>query len=166
MKRLWAPWRMEYIRSSGTHGCLFCSAWRASDAAAALVLGVGQRVFVVLNRYPYNSGHLMVVPKAHVATLGALGRDDLCDLMRATRLCEQALAEEYSPQGFSVGMNIGACAGAGVPDHIHVHVVPRWAGDTNFMPVLGETKVLPETLSDTFNRLAPAVERLLVEEGL
>ncbi len=165
MKRLWAPWRKEYIGSAPESGCLFCRAWRAEDPASALVLGKARRVFVVLNRFPYNSGHLMIAPQAHVSSLGSLDRDSLCDLMRAVQLCERALAAEYAPQGFNIGMNIGVCAGAGVPDHVHLHMVPRWTGDTNFMPVAAETKVLPESLDQTYQRLQPVVRALLIEEG-
>jgi ATP adenylyltransferase len=166
MKHLWAPWRMEYIGAPPGPGCLFCNAWKAADPRSVLVLAKGRRCLILLNRYPYNSGHLMVAPVAHVPSLAELDRASLCDVAVAAQVCEKALAEEYKPQGFNIGSNIGAPAGAGVAEHVHLHLVPRWAGDTNFMPVLGETKVLPESLEETYDRLRPVVTRLLREEGL
>jgi ATP adenylyltransferase len=166
MRRLWAPWRMEYIGAPAESGCLFCTAWRAKDPASALVLGRGQRVFVLLNRFPYNSGHLMIAPRSHVPSLASLDRESLCDMMRAAQLCEKALVAEYAPQGFNIGVNIGVCAGAGVPDHVHLHMVPRWTGDTNFMPVAGDTKVLPESLERTYARLEPVLRASLAREGI
>jgi ATP adenylyltransferase len=160
MRRLWAPWRMEYI------GALFCSAWHAEDLASSLVLVKGKRVLVILNRFPYNSGHLMIAPQSHVPSLASLDRESLCDMMRAAQLCEKALAAEYAPQGLNIGVNIGVCAGAGVPDHVHLHMVPRWTGDTNFMPVTAQTKVLPESLDQAYGRLEPILRTLLAEEGI
>ena len=166
MRRLWAPWRMQYVGAPAEPGCLFCNARQSPDPRAALVLAKGARCTVLLNRYPYNTGHLMVAPAAHVPSLAELDRESALDLMVATQVCERALRAEYQPQGFNVGLNLGGAAGAGVPGHVHLHMVPRWKGDTNFMPVLGQTKVIPEDLGQTYARLEPLVKRLFGEEGL
>jgi ATP adenylyltransferase len=146
-----------------TSGCIFCNAGRTDPAAPSdeLVLVRGRLAYVILNLYPYNNGHLMVVPCRHVGSLAAADGEELSELMRLTRHAEIALAEVYHPQGINVGINLGRAAGAGVPDHMHVHVVPRWSGDTNFMSVISDTRVLPENLSDTARRLRPIFERLL-----
>jgi ATP adenylyltransferase len=135
-------------------GCVFCA---PSDE---LELVRGRLCYVVLNLYPYNNGHLMVIPYRHVGSLAESTPDELAELMRFTRDAEVALTEAYGPQGINVGMNLGRAAGAGIVDHIHVHLVPRWAGDTNFMSVVGETRVLPEDLAATARRLRPIFERL------
>ena len=144
--------------SGETNGCIFCNTHE--PGREDLILVRGRSAFVILNLYPYNSGHLMVVPNRHVATLHASTPDELSELMTFTRHAEIALAEAYKPQGINIGMNLGRPAGAGVLDHLHVHVVPRWNGDTNFMTVTGETRVLPESLSSTRDRLKPIFERL------
>lgn len=141
------------------HGCVFCEA-QSPAAAASLVLFRGRDCFVILNLYPYNSGHLMVVPNRHIATLSAASHDERCELMDLTRVAEQALTEAYRPQGLNVGMNLGRSAGAGIVDHLHVHVVPRWQGDTNFMTVVGEVRVLPEDIAQSAQRLREAFGRL------
>jgi ATP adenylyltransferase len=138
-------------------GCIFCDATPGRDD---LILIRGRVTFVILNLYPYNSGHLMVVPARHVATLAQTTADEQAELMRFTRHAEIALTEVYTPQGLNIGVNLGRAAGAGVVDHLHVHLVPRWNGDTNFMSVIGETRVLPEDLSETAKRLRPVFERL------
>lgn len=135
-------------------GCIFC------ETADDLILIRGRVSYVILNLYPYNNGHLMVVPDRHVATLQATTREERDELMRFTRLAEMALAEAYTPQGINVGINLGRPAGAGVLDHLHVHLVPRWTGDTNFMSVVGNVRVLPEELGDAAKRLRPIFERL------
>ncbi len=146
MDRLWSPWRLQYVTGAGEpRGCVFCEA-QASPDADALVVHRGRDCYVILNLYPYNSGHLMVVPARHVATLSATTHDERCELMDLTRLAEQALTEAYKPQGLNVGMNLGRSAGAGIVDHLHVHVVPRWHGDTNFMTIVGDVRVLPEDI--------------------
>ena len=164
MERLWSPWRLAYVTSASgeTNGCIFCNTHE--PGREELILVRGRVSFVILNLYPYNSGHLMVVPNRHVATLHASTPEELSELMTFTRRAEIALAEAYKPQGINIGMNLGRPAGAGVLDHLHVHVVPRWNGDTNFMTVTGETRVLPEALSATRDRLKPIFERL-VREG-
>jgi ATP adenylyltransferase len=149
--------------TSSTVGCVFCEAAAASPGSSrdALVLVRGRGAFVILNLYPYNNGHLMVVPNRHVDSLAAATADELSEMMRFTRDAEIALTEAYHPQGINVGINLGRPAGAGILDHVHVHVVPRWTGDTNFMSVVGNTRVLPEDLGDTAKRLRPIFERLL-----
>jgi ATP adenylyltransferase len=164
MDRLWSPWRMTYVTSTATTAtCIFCAAAQpgADASGAELVVARGKSCYVVLNLYPYNNGHLMVVPNRHVGSLAALEADELSELMTLTRDSEVALGEAYQPQGINVGINLGRPAGAGIVDHVHVHLVPRWTGDTNFMSVFGETRVLPETLGDTAARLRPIFERLM-----
>jgi len=163
MDRLWSPWRLAFVTgaSGAQAGCIFCDVFE--PGREELVLVRGRTAYVVLNLYPYNNGHLMIVPARHVATLEATTADERSELMRFTRLAEMALNEAYSPQGINVGINLGRAAGAGIADHLHVHVVPRWAGDTNFMTVIGETRVLPEDLAGTKRRLQPIFERLVRE---
>jgi ATP adenylyltransferase len=165
VERLWSPWRLAYVSGSGeSTGCVFCRAQEPGEAEP-LVLFRGETCFVILNLYPYNNGHLMVVPYRHVATLADSSARELTELMLLTRLAEMALTEAYRPQGLNVGMNLGRPAGAGVADHLHVHLVPRWTGDTNFMSIVGEVRVLPEDLEQTAARLRPIFERLAVEQG-
>jgi ATP adenylyltransferase len=165
MERLWTPWRLAYITGAVGGGagsddsCIFCDAGPGSQRAD-LVLVRTPLSYVVLNLFPYNNGHLMVVPNRHVAALASCTADELTDLMRLTRDAEIALAEAYTPQGMNVGLNLGAPAGAGVVGHLHIHVVPRWTGDTSFMSVVGDTRVLPEELPQTVKRLRPIFERL------
>jgi ATP adenylyltransferase len=148
--------------SGETNGCIFCDL--TDPGREELILVRGRTSFVILNLYPYNNGHLMVVPNRHVATLQASTPEELGELMRLTRHAEMALAEAYRPQGINIGINLGRPAGAGVLDHLHVHVVPRWNGDTNFMTAIGETRVLPESLAATRGKLKPIFERLALEE--
>jgi ATP adenylyltransferase len=157
---------MAYVTGTpSTAACVFCDAAAAppdsQDPQHALVVGRGNRAFVILNLYPYNNGHLMVVPKRHVGSLAALENEDLAEMMQLTRDSEVALNEAYQPQGINVGINLGRSAGAGIVDHVHIHLVPRWTGDTNFMSVVGNTRVLPEDLAATAKRLAPIFERLI-----
>ena len=168
MERLWSPWRLAYVTGTGDSGadagCIFCNAADGGplqpDGDTELVLVRGGLSYVILNRYPYNNGHLMVVPNRHVGTLRAMTGEELNELMRFTRHAEIALVEAYSPQGLNVGINLGRPAGAGIVDHLHVHLVPRWTGDTNFMSVVGHVRVLPEELGETARRLRPIFERL------
>jgi ATP adenylyltransferase len=146
------------------NGCVFCQAAIPSDHDD-LVLIRARVCFVILNLYPYNNGHLMVVPNRHVATLRASTAEERTELMRLTRDAEIALAEAYKPQGINVGLNLGRPAGAGIADHLHIHLVPRWTGDTNFMSVVGNVRVLPEELSETASRLRPIFERLMKEDA-
>lgn len=146
-------------------GCIFCGAL-AAPPAAALVLHRGARCFVILNKFPYNNGHLMVVPIRHAAALADLDQAELGELAALTRTAEMALARAYAPHGLNVGINLGRAAGAGAPGHLHVHLVPRWEGDTNFMTVVAETRVVPEEPGVTAARLRPIFEELLAQEEL
>ena len=165
MDRLFSPWRLQYVTSASepAPGCIFC---QAADSAAQsdLVVARGRTAFVILNLFPYNSGHLMVVPNRHVAALGALDREELTELMLLTARAERVLTEVYQPHGLNVGVNIGKAAGAGVADHLHVHLVPRWAGDTNFMSVVGDVRVLPEEVPVSAARLRPVFEKLAIAD--
>src|SRR5262249_51082204 len=152
---LFAPWRYEYLVSAKPGGCIFCDAAASNDAQASLVVHRGKRVFVLLNRYPYTNGHVMVAPYAHEARLSDSSEETQNELIRTVALAERVLAHEYRTDGLNVGINLGAAAGAGVADHYHVHVVPRWQGDTNFMTVAGETRVVPEQLPVTLAKLQP-----------
>jgi ATP adenylyltransferase len=155
-KQLWAPWRLEYIQQADElEGCVFCVA-AAGDDEEMLVVHRGIHAFVLLNKYPYASGHLMVAPYRHLAEFGELSDEEALELHRLAEGGMATLAETFAPQGYNVGWNLGRIAGAGIVDHVHLHVVPRWAGDTNFMPVLADVKVLPEHLSETRAKLAAA----------
>jgi ATP adenylyltransferase len=156
MDVLWAPWRMAYVSGErAAPGCLFCAALSAQDDAKHWILSRAGSAFLILNAFPYASGHLMAVTNRHVASLEELGDDEQLDLMGVTRRGLAALRTVYRPEGFNLGVNIGRVAGAGVEGHLHLHIVPRWAGDTNFMPVVGGVKVMPESLDETFRRLLP-----------
>jgi len=167
MERLWSPWRLAYVSGSGgveaTNACIFCDT--GAPGRSDLILIRGRLSYVILNLYPYNNGHLMVAPIRHVGTLHASTPDELAELMRFTRHAEMALAEAYKPQGLNVGINLGRPAGAGIVDHLHIHLVPRWTGDTSFISVVGNTRVLPEEISQTAARLRPIFERLSRENA-
>jgi len=153
-KPLWAPWRLEYIQQADEQkGCIFCLAAASDDDEASLVVHRGSAAFVLLNKFPYSSGHLMVAPYRHTGDFGGLGDAEVLELHRLAAAGMAALAATFAPQGHNVGWNLGRIAGAGIVDHVHMHVVPRWTGDTNFMPVLADVKVLPEHLLDTARRL-------------
>lgn len=154
MKQLWAPWRLEYIEGRATGACFLCEAAAGSDDEAALVVHRAPRTFVILNRFPYNAGHAMVVPVVHRARVAELDDATALELIRLVDETIAVMQAVLRPDGYNVGLNLGRAAGAGVEDHLHVHVVPRWAGDTNFMPVLGDVKVMPEHLQMTRRRLA------------
>ena len=160
MDRLWAPWRLAYVTAAQVPAtdCIFCDPSAGHDVD--LVVLRGRHAYVILNLYPYNNGHLMVVPIRHLAALESLTPDEQVELMRLARLSEMALNEAYRPQGINVGINLGKAAGAGIENHLHVHLVPRWSGDTNFMTAVGQTRVLPEDLDATATRLRPIFERL------
>jgi ATP adenylyltransferase len=160
MDYLWTPWRYRYITQAGeATECVFCAAAGATDDKAWFVVYRGIRNFVILNRYPYTSGHIMVVPYEHVATLEDAADETLVELIRLGRECERHLRAVYRPEGLNLGMNIGHSAGAGIAGHIHLHVLPRWNGDTNFMTVVGETRVVPEDLDVTWEKLRAAFRR-------
>ena len=154
MHVLWAPWRMAYIGGPKTAGCLFCAARETAERRQSLVLAQ-QPALVMLNRFPYSNGHLMVAPRRHTGDLGALPPDELHSLIDVLQYTGRRLTDAFHPDGMNVGMNLGAAAGAGVVDHLHWHLVPRWIGDTNFMPVLADVRVMPEHLEATYDRLQP-----------
>ena len=160
MDRLWAPWRLSYVTAAQVPPteCIFCDPTAGRDID--LVVLRGREAYVILNLYPYNNGHLMVVPKRHLAALESLTADEQLELMQLARLSEMALNEAYRPQGINVGINLGRAAGAGIENHLHIHLVPRWSGDTSFMTAVGQTRVLPEDLGATAARLRPIFEKL------
>jgi ATP adenylyltransferase len=152
-QRLWAPWRLEYIKGPKEAECIFCRALQSDDDPGHQVIHRGERAFVMLNAYPYTNGHVMVSPNVHVDSLEALDEPTLLELMTLTQRSMAATREAYAPDGFNLGVNQGKVAGAGVEDHVHLHVVPRWGGDTNFMPVVGDVRVLPQSLEDSYRAL-------------
>jgi ATP adenylyltransferase len=155
-KQLWAPWRLEYIQSADEDdGCVFCRAAEGPDEDG-LVVHRGVQAFALLNKFPYASGHFMVAPYRHAGDFAGLDEEEVLEIHRLAASGIGALAQTYAPQGYNLGWNLGRIAGAGVVDHVHLHVVPRWAGDTNFMPVLADVKVLPEHLLDSRRKLAAA----------
>lgn len=154
MKVLWAPWRMAYIKDAGKpRGCIFCVKPRQRRDPGNYLLYRGRYAFAIMNLFPYNSGHLLVAPYAHVDSLDKLPDDAALDFLRLTNLCLRILRAELRPEGFNVGINLGRVAGAGIEAHVHLHIVPRWNGDTNFMPLFGETRVIPEHLDATYRKL-------------
>jgi ATP adenylyltransferase len=158
MKRIWSPWRMKYIEGHGKEtGCIFCEALKQRDKQA-LIVARGKRSYVILNRYPYTSGHLMIVPHEHVETIEKVPEETWLEMFALTNRALAALRSVYRAPAFNLGANIGEAAGAGVADHVHLHVVPRWSGDTNFLSVLGEVRVLPESLEETWKKVRKAWE--------
>jgi ATP adenylyltransferase len=160
MDYIWTPWRYQYMKEAASGKqveCIFCDAATRKDDAESLIVYRGAKSFVILNRYPYTSGHVMVVPYAHVPSLGECDPDALDEMMRLAQRVEAAFRQNYNPDGMNIGMNIGRAAGAGVAGHIHMHILPRWFGDSNFMTVTGETRVHPEELSTTYQRLRAAL---------
>jgi ATP adenylyltransferase len=157
MERLWAPWRLQYVaKDKSEGGCIFCEKPLAGDDRAALIVRRGALAYVMLNTYPYNNGHIMVAPFAHVANLEDLAPETLHEMMDLAQQSTRALKASFSPDGINLGFNLGAAAGAGIKDHLHLHLVPRWQGDTNFMPVIGDVRVIPESLEQTFDKLTEA----------
>lgn len=159
MENLWSPWRYDYIASAGSEsskstGCVFCEIQKSPERDETnFVLHRASHNFVVLNIYPYISGHLLVVPFQHIAELDAAAKETTDELMDLTKRCQSALREAYQPAGFNIGMNLGRAGGAGIADHLHIHIMPRWIGDTNFMSTVGNTRVIPEELATTYNKL-------------
>ncbi len=157
MDHLWAPWRSTYMKNKSDRGrCIFCDAVAANRDEETLIVYRARFNFVILNRYPYTSGHLMIAPYEHVSRLQQIDETTVEEMMRLARLSERLLEEIYRPQGLNIGMNLGEAAGAGIEQHIHLHALPRWMGDANFMTSIGETRVLPEDLNDTFSKLQRA----------
>jgi ATP adenylyltransferase len=157
---VWAPWRMDYILSEKVAGCIFCDKPRQHRDADNYILWRGDTAFVMLNRYPYNNGHLMVVPHAHVPSLTALEAPQRAELLELTAICEAILQRTLRPDGFNIGMNLGVAAGAGIAEHLHLHVVPRWEGDTNYMTVVGEIRVIPQHIDQTYQILVSHFQAL------
>ena len=156
IETLWAPWRMEYIlgfKGNKKHPCIFCERYPQKHDKKNLILYRAELSFVIMNRFPYNSGHLMIVPYKHSGNLQHLTEEENIELMEVIQLSQRVLTEVMSPQGFNIGMNLGKVGGAGVEDHLHWHMVPRWNGDTNYMPIIGETKVISEALDKTYDKL-------------
>jgi ATP adenylyltransferase len=160
MERLWAPWRLEYITQEKSEGCIFCQKPLVGDDQAVYIVRRGSRAFVMLNAYPYNNGHIMVAPYAHLADLEELPPETLHEMMDLTQQCTRALKSVFRPDGLNLGFNLGAAAGAGIKDHLHLHLVPRWQGDTNFMPVLADVRVIPQSLEQSYKLLVEAFEEL------
>jgi ATP adenylyltransferase len=165
MDHLWAPWRMEYIdhslKNDPHEGCIFCTCLQDSRDEEHLILHRGNHTFIIMNLFPYNNGHLMVVPHRHIAEITELNDTELLEIGHLLSLSVKALTKAIHPDGFNIGMNLGRVAGAGIADHLHYHVVPRWNGDTNFMPVLGETKVISQGLRESYHTLKAAFDKIL-----
>jgi ATP adenylyltransferase len=162
VERIWSPWRMAYIQAAKEQGedggCIFCDLPAEGDDVRTMILARGELAFVIVNSFPYNPGHVMVAPFRHVGAFTSLEADELADVDALVARSIRALEQEMEPHGYNLGMNLGRVAGAGIPDHVHWHLVPRWNGDTNFMPVVGQTRVLPELLEETYARLRPRFE--------
>jgi ATP adenylyltransferase len=156
MDKMYAPWRMDYIRSEKPNGCIFC---KNSTRSEELVLFDGETAFVMMNRYPYSNGHIMVIPFRHISLVEDLLTEEKHEIFDLQAICIRILKEAVKPDGFNIGMNLGKVAGAGVDDHIHVHIVPRWSGDTNFMSVVGDVRVIPEDIHKTYECLQPYFEK-------
>ncbi|NLB55961.1 MAG: HIT domain-containing protein [Lentisphaerae bacterium] len=161
MKQIWAPWRMEYILNSKEPGCFMCDMFQADDDCSNLLLYRGNTCAILMNRYPYNNGHLMVAPYRHIDSMEALEEREMTELMTLTVKAVSVLKTAIKPEGFNIGINLGSIAGAGLKDHIHMHIVPRWGGDTNFMPVLADVKVVPQHLMD----LMRVLKELFINES-
>ena len=163
MKQLWAPWRMVYIdQGAKASSCIFCDKLSVADPREALVLVRTRHSLVMLNKYPYNNGHVLIAPQRHEKHLSGLSAEEYGDLNEALRGSVDIVREVLRPGGVNLGMNLGKCAGAGIEDHLHWHIVPRWEGDTNFMPVVGETRVMPQHLLDSYDRLHAYFQRLSI----
>ena len=161
MKQLWAPWRLAYSENDAKeNGCIFCTKPRSSDLRANLVLACTDHTVVMLNKFPYNNGHLLLAPKRHQKDLMLLPAPEFNDLNETLRRSIEVVQTIFRPGGINLGMNLGHCAGAGIEDHLHWHIVPRWEGDTNFMPVVGETRVMPQHLLESYDRLQPHFQKL------
>jgi ATP adenylyltransferase len=157
MKTLWAPWRMGYILSDKTGGCIFCELPKQDNDRENLILYRSSHTFIIMNRYPYNNGHIMVVPYHHSPSLDGLNDETLLDFMKVTRHAVNSVRKAFMPEGFNIGINLGKVAGAGMETHIHLHMVPRWAGDTSFMTVFDDVRVIPEHILNTYDKLFAAL---------
>jgi ATP adenylyltransferase len=161
MDTLWAPWRGEFINAEKRADCIFCAFPSESKDRENLILAKTAKSFAILNKFPYNNGHLMVIPRRHTADFGSLSPEESADLHQLLQLSIRVLEQAYKPNGFNLGMNLGHVAGAGIADHLHYHVVPRWSGDTNFMPVIGQAKVMIEHLQSSYEKLQPLYQKAL-----
>ncbi|MCX7794050.1 MAG: HIT domain-containing protein [Thermodesulfovibrionales bacterium] len=159
MKVLWAPWRMEYILAKKPEGCIFCDMPSENNDPKNFILKRAVYCYVIMNKYPYNNGHLMIVPFRHVPDLNGLEKHEMLEIMELTRLSINCLREAFLPDGFNIGINLGRIAGAGIEAHLHIQIVPRWAGDSSFMAVFDETRVIPEHLEATYKKLLPLFEK-------
>ncbi|MGC2416820.1 MAG: HIT domain-containing protein [Candidatus Acidiferrales bacterium] len=158
MDYLWTPWRYRYIANASKNDrCVFCDALAAKNDPETLIVLRGEKNFIILNRYPYTSGHVMVVPYAHIADFAAVDAETLAEMMQLAQRVQTALGQTYHPDGYNLGMNLGRAAGAGITEHLHLHVLARWSGDANFMTVVGETRLEPEDLSTTYERMRKAL---------
>ncbi len=157
MDRLWAPWRMQYIQNvdNKNEGCIFCTKPAETDDRKNLILYRGTNCFIMMNLFPYNNGHLMIVPYQHTSDILSLEPESASELWSLVCLSKKALSRSFNPEGFNIGMNLGRVSGAGIDQHIHMHIVPRWNGDSNFMPVIAETKVISQAITDTYDALKP-----------
>lgn len=164
MKLIFAPWRIEYIRSPKHDGCIFCDFPKENRDKERLILYRGEKAFVIMNNYPYNPGHVMIAPYRHIGNLEDLSDEELLEIMKLAQLMVKAIKKAMKPEGFNMGFNIGRVAGAGIEGHIHMHIVPRWNGDTNFMPVLANTKVIPQAIKDSYEELKKALKEILESE--
>ncbi len=161
MEKLWAPWRIEYVRLEKIEECIFCKFPKEEKDEKNLILYRGKYAFLIMNNYPYNPGHVMVAPYRHVGNFEDLSDEEVMDIYFVTSLAIRAIKNVMNPQGFNIGINIGRVAGAGIEGHVHVHIVPRWNGDTNFMPVLSDTKVVVQGLRENYRELKKEIERLI-----
>lgn len=160
MQRLWAPWRLEYIVGEKIDGCIFCIFPKETDDLKNKILARGDHAFVIMNTFPYSNGHLMTVPYRHTGDFTSLSAEESLEMMQLTQRSVQVLKRAFNPDAFNIGVNQGTAAGAGIADHIHMHIVPRWNGDTNFMPVFADVKVIPEALETTYSKLKPIFDEL------
>ncbi|MFQ3549458.1 MAG: HIT domain-containing protein [Armatimonadota bacterium] len=153
MEQMWAPWRLDYITGEKIDGCIFCEFPKKNEDEKYLILERGKHNYIIMNAFPYSNGHLMVVPYRHLSDLAKLKTEEMQEMMELIQKCYKVIKKLSYPDGFNIGMNIGANAGAGIADHLHMHIVPRWKGDTNFMPVLAQVKIIPESLQVTYSKL-------------
>jgi ATP adenylyltransferase len=166
MEILWSPWRIEYILGKKEPYCIFCPEGDGHTDEERLILYRGRSSMVIMNKYPYNNGHLMIAPWRHISTLGELNEEEMLDIMRLIKWCAQVISKVMRPNGFNVGLNLGVDGGAGVEDHLHFHLVPRWRGDTNFMTVFGDVRSIPEHLRQTYAKLLKHFEKGAMDENL
>jgi ATP adenylyltransferase len=163
MRRIFAPWRYKYVSDPEAEGCIFCNAISADDDRKSGVLFRGKFAFVIINKYPYNNGHVMVAPYRHTGNFGELSKEELLEMSTLIQKWQEVLRKAMKPEGFNIGMNLGRIAGAGFEEHLHYHLVPRWGGDTNFMPVIGQTKVVPMSIDDAYDLLLNVYKETVVD---